>query len=298
MKYIDLHIHSTFSDGTFTPSELAACAAEKGLCAFALTDHDTAEGLSEASRAAAGFCLEFIPGIELSAAYQGRDIHILGLGIHPEQKDFARLLKSFQDSREARNEEMAGRLRSLEGFDITLQKLRETYKSSVLTRAHFGRWLFEQHYTSSVSEAFARYIGEGCPCFVPKKLTAPEKAIGVILASGGIPVLAHPFLYHMSEPELRILLLSLKEMGLKGLEAIHSSNMGNDEQRLKRLARSLELGISGGSDFHGKNKPLIQLGSGKGNLRVPYEVWEKLQAFTLPLPSALPPKTDIFLTRT
>ena len=279
MKYIDLHVHSTFSDGTFTPSELAACAAEKGLCAFALTDHDTTEGISEASQAAADFCLEFIPGIELSAAYCGRDIHILGLGIHPEQADFVQLLKSFQDSREARNEEMA-RLLRLEGFDITLQKLRETYKSSVLTRAHFGRWLFEQHYTASISEAFALYIGESCPCFVPKKLTTPEKAIGSILASEGIPVLAHPFLYHMSEPELRTLLLSLKEMGLKGLEAIHSSNMGNDEQRLKRLARHLELGISGGSDFHGKNKPLIQLGSGKGNLKIPYEVWEKIKQRT------------------
>lgn len=277
MKYIDLHVHSTFSDGTLTPTELAACAAGKGLAAFALTDHDTMEGISEAMAAAEKYGIELIPGIEFSAAYHDRDIHILGLGLNPEQADFSRLLKSFQKSRETRNEEMADRLRRMEGFDITLPKLQKAYKSSVLTRAHFGRWLFEQHYVSSISEAFARYIGEDCPCFVPKKLSTPDQAIRGILAAGGIPVLAHPLLYHMPEQELEALIGELKESGLKGIEAIHSSNTGNDEQNLRLLAQKMNLSISGGSDFHGKNKPLIQMGSGKGNLKIPYEIWENLK---------------------
>ncbi len=283
MKYIDLHVHSTFSDGTLTPTELAACAAGKGLAAFALTDHDTTEGIPEASQAARHFHLELIPGIELSTEYQGHDIHILGLGIRPEEEAFSRLLKTLQEIREARNEKMARRLRHLHGFDITLSKLREAYHSAVITRAHFGRWLFEQHYVPSISEAFSRYIGDDCACFVPKKLTTPEQAIRGILAAGGIPILAHPFLYHMTEAELKALLVSLKELGLKGIEAMHSSNKGNDELRLRQMAGEMNLGISGGSDFHGKNKPLIQMGSGKGSLKIPYEIWENLQkAQTLP----------------
>lgn len=277
MKYIDLHVHSTFSDGTFTPTELAACAAGKGLAAFALTDHDTMEGIPEAMAAAKSYGVAFIPGIEFSAVYHGKDIHILGLGLNPEQEAFSQLLRGFQKSREVRNEEMADRLRRMEGFDITLPKLQEAYKSSVLTRAHFGRWLFEQHYVSSISEAFARYIGEDCPCFVPKKLSAPGQAIRGILDAGGIPVLAHPLLYHMTNQELRMLVRELKEAGLRGIEVIHSSNTGNDEQDLRLLAQEMDLGISGGSDFHGKNKPLLQLGSGKGNLRIPYTIWEDLK---------------------
>lgn len=277
MKYIDLHVHSTFSDGTYTPRELAACAKEKDLAAFALTDHDTTEGIDEASGAAVELGMEFIPGIELSAEYRERDIHILGLGIRPGQRDFARLLISFQESREARNQEIAERLRCLEGIDISLPLLQKAYNSTVLTRAHFGRWLFEHHYAKSVSEAFSRYIGEGCPCFVPKKLTTPEQAIGGILSAGGIPVLAHPLLYHMEAKDLRSLLLSLKEQGLQGIEVFHSSCTKKDEQDLRQLARDMNLGISGGSDFHGKNKPLIQMGSGRGNLKIPYSIWADLQ---------------------
>lgn len=277
MKFIDLHVHSTFSDGTLTPTELVSRAAKKELFAFALTDHDTVEGIAEAQDVARNYGIELIPGIEFSAAYHNRDIHILGLGLEPDQEDFERLLKSFQESRRLRNEEMAERLRRRKGFDITLPKLQETYKSAVLTRAHFGRWLFEQHYVNSISEAFALYIGESCPCFVPKKLSTPEQAIKGIVSAGGIPVLAHPFLYHMEETEIRKLILELKELGLKGIEAIHSSNTKNDEQKLRLMAQEMKLGISGGSDFHGKNKPLIEMGCGKGNLKIPYEIWEHLK---------------------
>lgn len=276
MKYIDLHVHSTCSDGTFTPAGLVSYAVQKGLAAIALTDHDTVEGLEEASAAAVGTGLELVPGIEFSTEYKERDIHILGLDIQPKQTDFAKHLKAFQDSRDARNEEMTLRLQNLEHIPITMEALRSAYGDAVLTRAHFGRWLFEHGYVRSIREAFSRYIGDDCPCFVPRKRTDPRQAIALIRNAGGIPILAHPLLYHLTDTELEELVRYLKEAGLQGIEAIYSSNTGLDESSMRRLARKMNLKISGGSDFHGKNKPLLDLGSGKGNLKIPYEVLEQL----------------------
>ena len=278
MKYVDLHTHSTSSDGTFTPSELAAYAARKGLAAFALTDHDTTDGLAEAEAAAAEHGIEFVPGIEFSTDYDGHDIHIVGLDIDRTQKDLTERLQAFRQNRDARNEEMLELLRTVGGFAITMEDLRRSYgQDTVITRAHFGRWLFEHGCVKSISEAFERYLGDGCPCFVEKKRTRPETAIRLILGAGGIPILAHPLLYHLSMPELESLARTLKELGLLGIEAIYSSNMGTDESQMRRLARKLDLKISGGSDFHGKNKPLIDLGSGRGNLKIPYEILENLR---------------------
>ena len=278
MKYIDLHTHSTCSDGTFTPSELAACAAEKGLAAFALTDHDTTEGLKEAAAAAAERGVEFVPGIEFSTDWRGRDIHIVGLDIRPDNPQLKEKLDTFRRNRDARNEEMLSLLQKVGGFDISMDALRADYgEDTVITRAHFGRWLFEHGCVRSISEAFALYLGDGCPCFVEKKRTRPETAIRLILGAGGIPVLAHPLLYHLSMQELEELAGELKEYGLAGIEAIYSTNLGLDESRMRRLARKMGLKISGGSDFHGKNKPLIEMGSGRGNLKIPYEVLEELR---------------------
>lgn len=277
MKYIDLHVHSTCSDGTFTPAGLVSYAVQKGLAAIALTDHDTVEGLEEASAAAVGTGLELVPGIEFSTEYKERDIHILGLDIQPKQTDFAKHLKAFQESRDARNEEMTLRLQNLEHIPITMEALRSAYGDAVLTRAHFGRWLFEHGYVRSIREAFSRYIGDDCPCFVPRKRTDPRQAIALIRNAGGIPILAHPLLYHLTDAELEELVRYLKEAGLQGIEAIYSSNTGLDESSMRRLARKMNLKISGGSDFHGKNKPLLDLGSGKGNLKIPYEVLEQLR---------------------
>lgn len=278
MKYIDLHTHSTCSDGTFTPSELAACAAEKGLAAFALTDHDTTEGLKEAAAAAAERGVEFVPGIEFSTDWRGRDIHIVGLDIRPDNPQLKEKLDTFRRNRDARNEEMLSLLQKVGGFDISMDALRADYgEDTVITRAHFGRWLFEHGCVRSISEAFALYLGDGCPCFVEKKRTRPETAIRLILGAGGISVLAHPLLYHLSMQELEELAGELKEYGLAGIEAIYSTNLGLDESRMRRFARKMGLKISGGSDFHGKNKPLIEMGSGRGNLKIPYEVLEELR---------------------
>lgn len=278
MNYIDLHVHSTASDGTFTPTELVEYAIKKGLKAFALTDHDTVDGLAEARTAAAGTRLELVSGIEFSTEYQGKDIHILGLDIRDNLDSFSGSLAAFQNSRDSRNGEMADRLRRLEGIDISLEQLKERFPGAVLTRAHFGKYLMEQGYVKEVKEAFARYIGDDCPCFVPRSRISPIQAIRLILDADGIPVLAHPLLYHMTEDELEILVKSLKKNGLQGLEAIYSSNRGLDESNMRRLARKYELKISGGSDFHGSIKPQIDLGCGRGNLKIPYEILKNLRS--------------------
>lgn len=277
MKYIDLHVHSNCSDGTFSPAELAAYAAKKGLAAFALTDHDTADGIAEAQQAASKHQVELVPGIEFSTEYDSRELHILGLDIQPEQEDFARHLDFFQKSRENRNEEMARLLRERAGFDVYLEEIQEANKDSLITRAHFGRWLVDKGYVSSIKEVFSRFIGDGCPCFVPKQYTEPKNAIRLIRDAGGIAVLAHPLLYRFSDEKLAACAADLKEAGLQGLEAVYSNNTGSDERRMRDLAEKLGLKISGGSDFHGKNKPLIDLGTGKGSLKIPYEVLEELR---------------------
>jgi len=277
MHLIDLHVHSTASDGTYTPSQVVDYAIKKGLKAIALTDHDTIDGLKEATQAAAGTLLELVPGIEFSTEYQGKDVHIVGLDIRWDKPGFSDSLAAFQDSRDERNLEMARRLRDLCGFDITLEELTEHFPGAVLTRAHYGQLMMEKGYVKTVSEAFTRYLGDSCPCFVPRKRISPLQAIELILEADGIPILAHPVLYRMSESQLETLVSGLKKHGLVGLEAIYSTYMGMDESNMRRLARKYDLKISGGSDFHGTIKPHIDLGTGKGNLKIPYDILLQLR---------------------
>lgn len=277
MHLIDLHVHSTASDGTYTPSQVVDYAIKKGLKAIALTDHDTIDGLKEATQAAAGTLLELVPGIEFSTEYQGKDVHIVGLDIRWDKPGFSDSLAAFQDSRDERNLEMARRLRDLCGFDITLEELTEHFPGAVLTRAHYGQLMMEKGYVKTVSEAFTRYLGDSCPCFVPRKRISPLQAIELILEADGIPILAHPVLYRMSESQLETLVSGLKKHGLVGLEALYSTYMGMDESNMRRLARKYDLKISGGSDFHGTIKPHIDLGTGKGNLKIPYDILLQLR---------------------
>ena len=316
MQAIDLHVHSNRSDGTLSPTQLVDYAMEKGLSAFALTDHDTIDGLDEAmsyaaslKSAAAGPSAfsdirpagtdpvprgledtqaydrlqnrnvpEVIPGIEFSTEYQGRDIHVLGLDLDWRRKEFDDSLCAFKEARRERNREMADKLRQLENIDISLEKLEERFPGAVMTRAHFARFLLEKGYVREMREAFDRYVGDDCPCFVPRHKITPTAAIDLIQSAGGIPVLAHPLLYHMTEEQLETLVKGLKNHGLRGLEAIYSSNRGADETNMRRLARKYGLKISGGSDFHGAIKPHIDLGCGRGNLKIPYEVLKNLRS--------------------
>lgn len=286
-RAVDLHVHSNRSDGTFSPTQLVDYAMEKGLTAFALTDHDSVDGLEEALSYAeqlrrtlppekAENVPEVIPGIEFSTEYQGRDVHIVGLYIDYHNEHFQKYLQDFVASRINRNRKMCTLLREA-GIHISYESLLAEFPNAVITRAHYARFLLNHNYTKSMKEAFDRYIGDHCPCYVPREKVTPGQAVSLILQAGGIPILAHPILYHMSDERLELLVSQLKDAGLMGIEAIYSTYNTAEERQIRRLAETYQLAISGGSDFHGENKPGLDLASGYGKLYVPYSVLEALK---------------------
>ena len=304
MKTTDLHVHSSRSDGSLTPTQLVELAVQKGLSAFALTDHDTIDGLDEAisyarslneahsAEAAADKpadrsasrspspsvpLIRVIPGIEFSTEYMGRDIHILGLGIDYRRDAFRRRIQAFVDSRILRNQKMCRNLAEA-GIDISYEKLIQAFPGSVITRGHYARYLLEHGYVKSMPEAFERYVGDRCPYFVPREKVTPAQAAELILEARGLPILAHPTLYHMGGEALQRLVSTLKEAGLVGIEAVYSTYSQGEERQMRQLAARNGLLISGGSDFHGKNKPGLELATGyNGKLLIPYDIWERLE---------------------
>lgn len=276
MNTIDLHVHSTKSDGSFTPTQLVDYALKKGLAAFALTDHDTTDGIDEAMAAAKNKNLEVIPGIEFSTEYEGRDIHIVGLYIDHNSDFFKRRLVHFVNGRTTRNIEMCKRLTE-HGVPVTYEELTKEFPDCVITRAHYAKYLLRHGYTGSIKEAFDRYIGDYAPCFVPRKKITPMRAIEIIQKAGGFPILAHPMLYHLGNERLEKLIATLKEIGLMGIEAIYSTHTPSDERLIRTLARKYDLCISGGSDFHGTAKPGLDLGTGYGKLWIPYDILSTIQ---------------------
>lgn len=290
MSIIDLHVHSTKSDGTLTPTQLVDYAMTKKLRAFALTDHDTVDGLDEAmeyanqlrqgeaaNRSASRFPVpEVVPGIEFSTEYHKRDIHIIGLYIDHHNADFRQQLQNFVDSRELRNQKMCTLLQEA-GFDISYEKLTAAFPGSVITRAHFAQYLLQKGYITSLKEAFDRYVGDRCPYFVPREKVTPSQAIRLILAADGFPILAHPVLYRMPDAKLDNLVNALKHAGLMGIEAIYSTYAAGDEVKMRRLAQKYNLLVSGGSDFHGSNKPGLDMSTGYGKLMVPGGVLNEIK---------------------
>ncbi len=276
-RIIDLHVHSTESDGTLTPEDLVAEAKKAGLAAFALTDHDTCRGCmqSNAPRASAG--IELIPGIELSTDYHGKEVHIVGLYIDMENEQ---LLKKTAEYRKCRSERNALMVEALQkgGLSITMEELVAENPDCVITRANIARFLYEHGQIKSVREAFDRYIGDHCKCYVGRLKVASTDAVRLIKEAGGTAILAHPLLYGLSNTNLQKMIDELKPAGLDGLEAIYSTYTTGEEQQMKRLARENGLLISGGSDFHGSNKPDIALGRGRGHLYIPYSVLETIKA--------------------
>lgn len=271
MRQVDLHVHSNKSDGSFTPKELVDYALSKGLCAFALTDHDTTDGLEEAISYAKGKPVEVIPGIEFSTEYEGRDIHVLGLYIRYKDPVFNEKIQEFVNSRIKRNEKMCKNLQEA-GIDISYEKLLKTYPDAVITRAHYAAYLTDNGYVSSRADAFAKYVGDHCKYFVPREKVTPSQAVELILQAKGVPILAHPPLYHMGKDKLDTLVNTLKNAGLAGIEAIYSTYNNQDTRDMMDLAKKYDLLLSGGSDFHGANKPGLDMAVGYGKLFVPEEI--------------------------
>ena len=276
-RIIDLHVHSTESDGTLTPEDLVAEAKKAELAAFALTDHDTCQGVGKAMPLAASAGIELIPGIELSTDYHGKEVHIVGLYIDIENEQLLKKTAEYRKCRSERNALMVEALQK-EGLSITMEELVAENPDCVITRANIARFLYEHGQIKSVREAFDRYIGDHCKCYVGRLKVASTDAVRLIKEAGGTAILAHPLLYGLSNTNLQKMIDELKPAGLDGLEAIYSTYTTGEEQQMKRLARENGLLISGGSAFHGSNKPDIALGRGRGHLYIPYSVLETIKA--------------------
>lgn len=281
MQYIDLHVHSCFSDGTATPEELVQLAIDSNLVAFALTDHDTVAGIARALDAARDKNIQVIPGVELSCEYtispsRKKEIHILGYNLDHTQPELVDTLSKIAEERDNRNRQMCKNLNAA-GFPIDYESLTARFKGTILTRAHFARFLLEQGAIPSIDFAFKEILAQDGPYFVSRKYLTPQSGIELIKKAGGTAVLAHPLLYKMSVTELHRLLTETKGYGLRGIEAMYSRNRGNDEAFVRKLAQDFDLFITGGTDFHGTNKPDLEIGRGEGNLRVPVMLLENLK---------------------
>ncbi len=264
---IDLHIHTTASDGTDSPSAIVEKSINIGLKAISITDHDTVKGIEEAVKAAKPHKDFFvIPGIELSAIkfFNGKklDLHILGYGIN--YKDAALITKTAEIAafRIERNKKISAALREYAGSKITVEKLKERFGDPVLTRANFAYYLTEEGIVENKDEAFSKYLDKGKPCYFPKKKITVEEAVEIINSAGGKAVLAHPVMIkEIDKPELNGLIPSLKDSGIEGLECYYSNNKPKDTAAYIEIAKKNGLFCTGGSDYHGKIKR-INLGTG------------------------------------
>lgn len=280
MKTVDLHTHSNYSDGTCSTGELITLAVKKGLAAIALTDHDTTAGVESALEYAKEHHspLQIIPGTELSVMYKKTEIHMVGLFIDYHNEALVKATQEFITRRSNRNQEMIANFNRAD-IPVTLEALKEGNPDTVVTRAHFARYLIQHGFAKDSKEAFAKYLDESCPYYVPRYKITYDEGIRLILGAGGIPILAHPLHYKLPENTLRELLSACKENGLVGIEVKYVNHTKQDEYFVSRLAKEYNLLPSGGSDFHGSNKPDIELGTGRGNLCVPWEYLEQLADF-------------------
>ena len=274
MSRIDLHIHSTASDGTCTPAEIAALAARQGLAAVALTDHDTVLGYPELAEAAASLGLETVPGIEISTKYGGA-VHILGYYIDPHSPALEPVLNWVVHDRDERNEKMCA-LMAADGLPVSYEDMKRRF-GEVIGRPHFADILVELGLASSVRDAFDRYVEKGQKYYLPRNFLSIERSIEIIREAGGVPVLAHPFQYKLDDAGLRELIEHCMESGLQGMECRYSGYSVEQSKYLGRLAEEYGLIKTGGSDFHGENKKHISIGTGTGALEVPYQYLEKLR---------------------
>ena len=273
---IDLHVHSTASDGSLTPRELVYYAAEKQLSAIALTDHDTVSGLAEAMAASHHAGIELIPGVEMSCVWEGTEIHILGYFADTGSSALQEGLSWFRRMRDERNETILDNLAE-DGILLTEEELRAGDPDTVITRAHFARLLIEKGYVRDRKEAFAGYLAYGGKYVPTKDELTPERVMQMFYDGKIWPSLAHPIQYHLDEDSLVQLIAVLKAMGLRGIEVWHSSQSWQDTARLQTIARLSGLIPTGGSDFHGSSKPDVEIGTGRGNLKIQERVLDAIK---------------------
>ena len=277
MRRIDLHTHSTASDGTLTPTALLERAAGLGLAALALTDHDTVAGLDEARAAAARNGVELIAGCELSVVWPVGFLHLVGLFLPERPGQLVAAMDHLMECRHDRNRRIVEKLQAL-GLDVTYPEVQAIAGEGSVGRPHLALALQAKGYVADVEQAFQEYLGSRGRAYVPKDQFTVEKALAVLRAEGATAVLAHPFSLRAEGRALENNLRKLKDLGLDGLECLYPEHSPDQTREYLRLARKLDLAVTGGSDFHGEAvKPDIELGVGNGGLELPYELLDALR---------------------
>lgn len=276
MPGIDLHTHSTASDGSLTPTELVGLARRSGLQAIALTDHDTVNGLPEALAAGEEQGIEVVPGCELSVSAPKGFIHIVGLFLPEKPVKLMEGMQYLRDRRADRNERIAAKLAEL-GVDVTYERILEIAGDGTVGRPHIARAIVEAGAASDVQNAFDVYLGERGRAYLPKDKFTPEKALALLKAEGATTILAHPYTMQLDGDEEAEAIAGLMDMGLDGIECHYTEHTRTMTEKYLALAERMDLLVSGGSDFHGSAKPDIALGRGRGGLHVPYALLEAIR---------------------
>lgn len=267
-KYIDLHLHTTASDGSLTPTELVKKAKELNFSAIAITDHDTVAGLEEGVKAANQENIELVPGIELNTDYKNSEVHILGYYIDYQQKKLKNKLASLKEARYNRIRKMVNKLNEL-GIEIEFAEVLELAEEAALGRVHLAKVMLDKEYVEEWEQAFDKYIGRSAPAYVERKKLTPQQAIELIKEVGGVPVIAHPGLVKEQG-----LLSDLIAAGAKGIEVYHTDHNDKEINHYLQLAKERGLLIAGGSDCHGPNRKTGML---MGKIKAPYSLLEKLK---------------------
>ena len=277
LSYVDLHCHSTASDGTLSPTAVVQLARRNGLTALALTDHDTVGGVAEATAEANKLGLGFLAGIEISAEFPAPGtLHILGYGVDPASPALVEMTRQLIEGRDNRNPKMVAKLNEL-GVAVTMQEWEAEAKGTVLGRPQLAAILLRKGYVSSIKQAFDKYLGQGAAAYADKERLSPGRALAMIRQSGGLPVLAHAAqLRTDNDGQLDTIVRGLVEQGLAGIEVFHSDHDAAWVAKTLALAQRYHLLKTGGSDFHGTNKTDIDLGLARGR-RVPREMFDELE---------------------
>ena len=275
MKTCDLHTHSVYSDGTFTPTELIEAAVGAGLSALAMTDHNTVEGLADFAQAAVGKPIEIVPGVEFTTADNGIELHILGLFISPDMHErINQYIDRTVTLKEESNYKLIRRLQE-HGYDINFLEVLESSKGHI-NRANIAAVLVEKGFLTSISEGFKTILHKDYGLYEPPERLSSTEIISFIRSIGAVAVWAHPY-FHMNFEQAEEFLPRAVEAGLQGMETMYSTYDDETTAKAREVCRRFGLCESGGSDFHGANKPHIALGKGKGNLQIPYEFYERLK---------------------
>lgn len=268
---VDMHLHTTASDGALSPTELVERAYEKGIRVLSITDHDTIDGLAEGKKRALELGIEFINGIEISCDWLGKEVHILGYFLNCDDEKFQSEISALREIREKRNEKMLEKLKK-NGIYITIEELQEEAKGDILSRSHMANIIMKKGYAYSKKEAFARYLGQYGIAYVPKSNLTPDRAVKIIKENGGFVSLAHPKLITRDKGQILKIINGLKKDGIDALEAYHGKFEKNDVKYYLELAKETGLLWTGGSDFHGNERDITDIGDGE----VPMYVYEAL----------------------